>query len=115
MSGSKVEVSRGLVGVIAAACITLALGLMFWDSWENVWCAAFMRVGMVMSAIWLAMPTAQREAAWANVSPLTLVGLFAALVFVVYSPRRALPVVIGALVVGFFLRPRPNHRRRSQP
>ncbi len=111
MSQVRVQVNRALVGAIALSCLAAGAALLWWDSWENVWCGAFIRVGLVMSAIWLAMPTSKRDAAWANVSPYTLVGLLIGALLVARYPRRALPFMAVVLVLAYFLRPRSTRRR----
>ena len=113
MAEQQISVNRTLVGMIAAACLVAGLLIGFVDEFANLWCAAFVRVGLVMAALWVALPSGDREAAWANISPLTLVGiLLFALVFV-RRPLVFLPILIGVALIGFFLRPRRPPGRRS--
>ena len=110
MADQQITVSRPLVGVIALTCFVSAAAIALFDSWQdNMWCAAFVRVGLLMGAFWLALPSRSREAAWANVSPYTIVGALVA-VFVVARWRSALPIVIAVVVIGLMLRPK-NRRR----
>jgi hypothetical protein len=102
---------RTLVGLIALGCLSAAATIGVVDSWENLWCAAFVRVGLLMGAFWLALPSRRREAAWANVSPYTIVAALVA-VFIVARWRSALPVVIGVGALALVLRPRQRRRPR---
>ena len=70
-----------------------------------------MRAGLIMSALWFALPSKGREAAWANVSLPALFGFFAMIIAVSYRPRIYIPLIAVIAVIGFFLRPRG--RRRS--
>ena len=100
-----------LVGLIALSCLVAAATIGVVDTWENLWCAAFVQVGLLMGAFWLALPSRHREAAWANVSPYTIVAALIA-VFVVARWRSALPVVIGVGLLALVLRPRQRRRPR---
>ena len=108
----KIAVNRPLVGVISLACLATSGGLYFlqgsnpdWDIWRG----AFMRAGLMMGALWFALPTRNRDAAWANVSLPALFGLIALVVVVPSRPRVYVPLLAVVAVIGFFLRPR---RRR---
>lgn len=112
MTDQRVPVNRTLVGLIALTCLGAAAAIGVVDTWENLWCAAFMRVGLLMAAFWLALPSGRREAAWANLSPYTIVGALVA-VFIVARWRSALPIVIGVGALALVLRPRQRRRPRS--
>ena len=71
----KIEVNRPLVGVIALGCLVIAGVLWQMPDSNDMWVAGFMRAGLMTGAIWLALPTKNRPAAWANVSPRTLIGV----------------------------------------
>jgi hypothetical protein len=111
MTDHRVPVNRTLVGLIALACLGAAATIGIVDTWENLWCAAFVRVGLLMGAFWLALPSRHRQAAWANVSPYTIVAALAA-VFVVARWRSALPIVIVVGILAVVLRPRERRRPR---
>lgn len=113
MPERSVSVNRTLVGVIALACLGVGSAILIVDSYENMWAAAFIRVGLVTGAFWIALPGQGREAAWANMSPyLILAMLLGALVFV-SRPRVFVALLIPLAVIGFFLRPRTRRRDRS--
>lgn len=115
MSGEKIPISRPLVGVIAIACLLTAGGLHQFVTVEQfaqkvAATGAFMRVGLLMFAFWLALPGKNREAAWANVSPWFFVGLLLAIFGVAYRPKIAIPLIIVFAVIGFVIRPRKKKR-----
>jgi hypothetical protein len=113
MPDQTVPVNRTLVGVIAAACLGIGLVIMLVDSPENMWCAAFIRIGLLCGAFWLALPAKGREAAWANLSPRVLLGVLLAGLVIVSRPRLFLILVIPLAVLGLLLRPRGHARPRS--
>lgn len=119
MSEYKIDISRPLVGALALICLTAWIGI--WLTWPNdedwkLWQAGFMRVGLVMSAFWLALPGKNRPAAWTSVSPKTLIGLLLAIVGIVLRPRLMIPLLLVLAVVGYFLRPRERGpRMKSRP
>lgn len=96
---------RTPVGVIAVACLVASGALMFWPEHEGVR-AAFLRVGLLMAAFWLAMPTKSRPAAWKSLqSPWTLPII---VVTAIFLPRLKymLPVIAVFAVIAWFARPR---------
>lgn len=111
-----IKLSRLRVGLIALGCLALAGILKFGtDPTERneLWIAAFARVGLVMSALWIALPTKRRPAAWADVSPSTLIGLALALLVFARSPRlllHTLPLFAVLAVLNFILKRRPTSR-----
>lgn len=118
MSDNKVAVSRPLVGVLALCCLAMAAVVWFVaaDSHESqLWLAGFIRVGLVMSAFWIALPTRGREAAWAHVSRGTLIGIVLALLALLRLPFRiVLPLFVTVAVIGYTLRPRGKKRPRRR-
>jgi hypothetical protein len=111
MTARQVPVNRTLVGLIALGCLGAALMIGLVDTWQNMWCAAFVRVGLLMGAFWLALPSRNREAAWANLSPYTILAALVAVV-VVARWRSALPIVIVVGILALLLRPRERRRPR---
>ncbi len=115
MSGEKIPINRNLVGIISIACFLLAGYLYQFVTVEEfaqqkVATGAFMRVGLLMFAFWLALPHKNREAAWANVSPWVFVGLISAVVGVAWRPKIAVPIIVILSIFGFVLRPRKKKR-----
>lgn len=121
---ATVPVNRALVGLIAAVCLLISAGLYLVyggdEDWE-MWRGGFMRVGLLMGAFWQALPARGRDAAWAEVSPLTLIGALAALFVVVRRPKVFVPllVIVGGILLALrFLRrgdpERPDRRSWRQ-
>jgi len=114
MSDNKVALSRPMVGVLALGCLATAGAI--WaiapDSQETqLWLAGFIRVGLVLSALWIALPTRTREAAWANVSRGTMIGIVLGVIALARLPLRVLlPLAVAVSIIGFALRPRAKRR-----
>lgn len=117
MSTRNVPVNRAAVGWIALGCL-IAAALLFGviqtapDQGGLVFLqGGLARVGLLMGAVWLALPSRTQDAAWANLSPRTVIALLLAMVL---STRVNLKILIpAALAVGgliLILRPRPKHR-----
>ena len=115
MSENKVTVSRPLVGVITICCFVAAFLVWYFapDVENEFWLGGFIRVGILMGAFWLALPTQRRPAAWANISPWSLAAI---LLFVFLLPRLKQPLLLGLIAVvvvaGAILRPRGRTRLR---
>lgn len=110
---TKIEVNRPLVGVIAVVC--LVTGAVLWQvpGANDMWVAGFIRAGAMTGAVWLALPTKDRAAAWANVSPWTLFGVVGGIIAAAARPKVLLalvPILISLAIIGKFLRGRPGER-----
>jgi hypothetical protein len=117
MEKSKTSVSRPLVGFLTIGLFSVTLFLSIWPGALPGAAGATVggataRVGIVMAALWLALPSGNRPPAWANVSltsvvPLVLAGLA---LFRRVPFRILLPLAGILLVAGLVLRPRPLQR-----
>lgn len=118
MAGEKIPINRTLVGIIALVCLGI-YGYLFWIAPEDLFpqqdiaTGAFMRVGLLMVAFWLALPTKNREAAWANLPPWLFVAVAVTIVVFATRPKVALLLLLVFGVLGFVLRPR--HKKRRPP
>ncbi|QDU06224.1 hypothetical protein V6x_59750 [Gimesia chilikensis] len=116
MAGEKIPINRTLVGIIALACLGVA-GYLYWFAAQDLFAqqdivtGAFMRVGLLMLAFWLALPTKNRDAAWANVPPWLFVAVAVTIVLFATRPKVAIPLVLFFGMIGFVLRPRNKKRR----
>lgn len=118
MSDGNITLNRPLVGVIALGCLGLSAGL--WlsssDNPESSMVmgggagAAFFRVGLLMAALWIALPPKGQEAAWATVTPGTFVGLLLAVYAVVRFRWMAIPFIAALGLLALILKPRTKHR-----
>ena len=115
----KVQISRPLVAVLAIVC--LAIGTVWWlltvGEQMPIWPGAFVRIGMFLGAVWLALPTKTRPAAWAKVSPWTFAGLLLLILIFARNPRTAIiwlrvlvPVLLVVGILTMILRPKPKDR-----
>jgi len=114
----RIPVNRNLVGLCAVLCLATAGGIWLSDPdagpTENRWAAilaACVRVGLVMAALWFAMPSRKEF----YVSPKVFLISFVALVGIVLRPRVAIPLLIVLAVLAFFLRPRNKSRKQNRP
>ncbi len=96
---------RRYVGLVALLCLTFALVAAVTGQLDSVWMSGLLRAGLVLAALWLALPTRTRPAAWARLSGWKLAGIVA---FAVLIPRLKflLPVLMVGMLLGWLLRPR---------
>ena len=116
MAQQKVPVNRTLTGFLTIACLVVGFGALFYMPERRAVAAAFIRVGVLLGAFWLALPTKTREAAWANVSPLALIGCLGAALAFAARPKLllvALPIAFAMFVIGYVLKP-PDKRRPAR-
>ncbi|HUG93306.1 MAG TPA: hypothetical protein VML55_20870 [Planctomycetaceae bacterium] len=121
-TGKRTPVSRPLVGIITLALlgtwagvwILHAAGALDADQQPlKMWWAGCGRVGLVMFALWLALPGGGRPAAWANLSkPMLAVFLLIAVVVAVRPVRLAIFLPLLVLLAGASLLLRPRLKRR---
>ncbi len=118
MSESKVTISRPMVGLCALGCF-LGFAVCRWirpDLDPNeLGQAGFLRVGLVMGALWLALPAGVRPAAWAGVTWTHLLTILFALFLVARFRQAVIPVLIAVITVGYYLRPRGKERPQRRP
>lgn len=96
------QINRLLVGVIALCCLIAGITIGVLDSLQNIWCGGFIRVGLLMGALWIAAPTKGRPAAWENVSPIWIVGA-AVVIFVARRPQVLVPFLLALFVLGVLI------------
>ncbi len=112
MNGSPLAVKRLIVGLIALSCVGIAAGMWFFaeDPEKSPVTALTMRLGLMLGAIWLALPAKGESIAWQRAIP---IGVVIAVVCV-RGGRYLLYAIPIALVVGIvvaFVRPRSNRQR----
>jgi hypothetical protein len=111
-------VSRPLVGVLAVLCVAIAGGVWVVDPERTAVIGAFGRVGLVLVALWFALPAARGPMGWRIAAPL-VVGF--AIVIGLAKNSRVLVILIplllaiGLLATLFRPKPRPGSgpRRRT--
>lgn len=118
MNASKTQVSRPMVGALAVACL-LAWGGMFAlperSNSTDLWHGAFLRIGVVMIAFYVSLPSRKRDAAWSGIKVSTLAAA-AFLAFLTARLRFAIvPIAIAIVTIGLYLRPRDKRRPGTRP
>lgn len=102
------RLNKPLVGLIAVLCGAGAIA-MLWVPGQAAIQGALSRVGMVMGALWLALPRAGQ-----SVRMERMAGFFvAAVLLIVLSRKLILFILPMALVIGallMILRPKPTNR-----
>lgn len=103
--------------MLALTCLVVSSGLALAQLGDQAdkWQGAFMRVGVLLSAIWVALPSRENDPAWANVSIWNLLGGLLALLLVArlrIPLKLILPAAIVATVAILILRPRRKTRPR---
>lgn len=106
-----VTINRTLVGVLAIACLIGAgAAFLYEDDDVNMWRGIFTRLGLVLTALWMALPKDGTLGKWANVSLTTLIGIILAVFMVARNPRQYVPLMLAVAAIGRFLRPREKAR-----
>jgi hypothetical protein len=101
----KFEINRTLVAVIAVVTLVGGGVSTAFDSSANALGPAMLRMGILMSALWLALPFRfSGSRAW-RVSPWVLIVVLAVLLFVVRRPGAVVPAIILLFVTAILVRP----------
>lgn len=96
---------RRRVGIIALAC---GLASMFglWGGYQDsAWPAAFLRIGIVLGALWLCLPVSRRPTVWSRLGR----GRLAALVLLAVFGNRLkflAPMLVVIGIVVWIVRPK---------
>jgi len=112
-ASGTVTINRTLVGVIAV--VLLAGAGLFWASLgsQHALTGACLKVGSVMAALWLALPTISRHGNWGQVSwgsVIAFMGLALALTGKRVSFQIAFPILLGVAITMLVLRPKSKTR-----
>lgn len=110
------SVNKNSVGIAAIACLATAGGFLLFAPEREGALAAFWRVGLVMSALWLALPRKGEKFAWSSALPM----IIGAVVLIGVGKNgkvliALLPLVIVAVVLGLLIRPKPKRRTEIPP
>jgi len=89
--------------------LAISLGLRIFSPEHEGAIGAFLRVGVVMGALWFAVPVRGAEVAWEKMMPIlvggiVLIALFKRVILV------ALPIAVGVGAIAYFLRPRKKNK-----
>lgn len=116
MDDSDAAIRRMLVGLLALALLTASVVLWILPGASTnqataMWRGGCGRMGIVVAALWMAMPTRSRPAAWANLNPRSVAALGLAALAIKFPLKLLLPLAGILVIAGFVLRP----RRRVRP
>jgi len=109
MNGSPLAVRKLIVGIVSLGCLATAAGLFCFaaDGMANPVTAVAMRLGVMLGALWLALPSQGESIGWGKAMPVIL-AVIVVLAFV-RNWRFLVYAIPAAIVVGIvlaFLRPR---------
>ena len=109
--------NRWAVALITLGCFATAVAM--WaagyteDNRNQLAFAGLIRVGIFMAAVWWALPGGGKLAAWAGMSPWTMV-FVAVGVFLTPRLKYSGPIVIAMLVLGAFIKPKKKpHKKKT--
>lgn len=115
MDTSDAGLRRLFVGVVAVMLLTAALVLWILPGAASsqstvMWRGACGRIGAVMVALWMALPTRTRPAAWANLNPRSVGAVLIVALAIRFPLRLLLPIALVLVITGLLLRPPPRTR-----
>lgn len=105
MSDQDLVRKRTPVGVLAIAFLVGAAVLILFPEHEGTQ-AAFLRVGLLLGAFWLAMPTKSRPAAWKPLQSKWTVPILIGCGLLLPRLKFMMPVLAVLGVIAWFARPR---------
>lgn len=121
MTQQPLTINRALVGAISLVLLAAAAILSLMDT-QELWAGACLKVGLVMGAFWLALPSFTRNPELGRVSLATLLGALA-VALIIGRTRVPLKIVLPTLAAFVFavriLGPRrtptapPRHPKRE--
>ncbi|MCA9062839.1 MAG: hypothetical protein KDA96_07265 [Planctomycetaceae bacterium] len=107
--GIPEQTRRRIVGLLAIAAVVAGTMGIWFKGLESAWAASCLRVGILLGALWLALPGRRRQAAWAFLTWWKLLGIVVA-TLLISRLKYLLPVLIAGFAIGWFLRPRRKTR-----
>ena len=110
-----VNINRTSIGVIAVVLLLAAAILWATLGSQNLWTGACVKVGLVMSTLWLAMPSGPTQANWGQASLGSIIVLLSIGLILIGKRvdfRIVMAVLFGAAVTIKLLRPGSNHSVR---
>ena len=114
-TSQNITINRALVGILASLMLVGAGVLWIFAGSQNMWTGACLKVGLVMGALWLALPTISRRGNLGQASLGAIVG-FMAMILILTGKRVdfriVLPMLIGAGITIMVLRPKSKSRPR---
>ena len=114
-ASQSVAINQKLVGTSACTMLVGAGLLWFLVGSQNMWTGACLKVGLVMGALWLALPSLKRKGSWGHTSWGVIVLTVA--VALVLTGKRVdmriiLPLLVGIVLTTKVLRPGSLPKRK---
>lgn len=104
MNEDELRGKRIYVGLLSIGCLTAGAALWASSEYEMLQ-STLLRVGLLLGAFWLALPSKNRSAAWARASPWS-VGIVILIAVLLPRLKYMLPLLIVGIVVAVLVRPR---------
>ena len=114
MNDSPLAVRKMFVGLISLGCLITAVVACVYTQWTSPVVSVSTRLGLMLGALWLALPKQGDNIAWQKAFPVVMAVIVVLAFFKRGGGRMLLYVVPLAIVVGIaaaFIRPRPKRRR----
>ncbi|WP_010588188.1 hypothetical protein [Schlesneria paludicola] len=108
-TSQTLTINRALIGILSSIMLVSAGALWVFAGSQNMWTGACLKVGIVMAALWLALPTISRRGNLGQASWGAVIGFMALLVILTSKRvdfRIVLPMLIGAAIAIMILRPK---------
>jgi len=114
MNASPLGIRKLIVGIVSLGCLATAAGLFFFtaDGLGNPATAVAVRLGIMLGALWLVLPSQGESLGWNRALPI-VVAVIVALAFLARSVKVLAYAIPIGLVVGIalaFIRPRSKRR-----
>lgn len=108
MNDSSLAVRRFLTGALAVACLVASAGMWLFSAApaESGFVSALTRIGIVLGALWLALPASGEFPKLNRASPALIVG---GILFAIFAQRLrwyVFPLALAVAIAWAFLRPR---------
>ncbi len=113
MDGSPLAIRKLIVGILALGCLITAAGLFVFtaDGRGNPATAVSMRLGIMLGALWLALPSSGENIGWEKAMP----ALIAVMVVLAFARNLkfliyAIPIALAVGIIAAFIRPKSRRR-----
>lgn len=108
MNASSLAAKRFLIGLLALVCLAIVAGLWVFstDPEHSALLAGVTRIGVVLGALWMALPASGEFPRLSRLSPMLVVG---AVLFAIFAQRLrwyVIPLSVAVAIAYAFLKPR---------
>lgn len=110
MNDSDWKYRRIIIGALAVCCWLVVGYLYVTDSEQGLFFSSCIRVGSLLTVLWFALPTANRPAAWVNMSAKWWGTLVVGLILIAVRPKLAPFILVVLLILRFLWKPKQKKR-----